>query len=57
MSVKGIIYYESSFEKANEELKKMVDRYITKSEFQLLNVIIRKLVLMLNLKMVILGKL
>lgn len=27
MSIKGIIYYESSFEKANEELKKMVDRY------------------------------
>lgn len=25
--MKGIIYYESSFEKANEELKKMVDRY------------------------------
>lgn len=27
MSIKGIIYYESSFEKANEELKKMIDRY------------------------------
>ena len=27
MSIKGIIYYESSFEKANEELKKMVNRY------------------------------
>lgn len=25
--MKGIIYYESSFEKANEELKKMIDRY------------------------------
>ena len=25
--MKGIIFYESSFEKANEELKKMVDRY------------------------------
>lgn len=25
--MKGIIYYESSFEKANEELKKIVDRY------------------------------
>ena len=27
MSIKGIIYYESSFETANEELKKMIDRY------------------------------
>ena len=25
--MEGIIYYESSFETANEELKKMVDRY------------------------------
>ena len=25
--MKGIIYYESSFEKANEELKKMIDKY------------------------------
>lgn len=27
MSIKGIIFYESSFEKANEELKKTIDRY------------------------------
>lgn len=25
--MKGIIYYESNFEKANEELKKIVDKY------------------------------
>ena len=25
--MKGIIYYESNFEKANEELKKMIDKY------------------------------
>lgn len=27
MSIKGIIYYESDFIKANEELKKIVDQY------------------------------